>query len=409
MNCRSRRSIRTSRWPKSSRCGAISLLAGRSRIGGVSSTSSARRRSRRRSSRRHRLPRRRHHGRFDGGQPLGRRAPGHRDRQSHALQRRPHRARRADGGARRRGSAQSDRLRAQDQTIWPRLHLYRAQSGACARGGGPAGHIGSRPRCVADQSEGHDGARADRVPDRLAAQGAEGAQRNGSAVSRVDRPALRGAADHYRLHPLACAVHEPGAGGFPRALYLHDLPLHPAAADPARGGPHVRDRRRRNRPLLSLDHRVFRLRFRRAVQGIRAWLARRRRGPGVGGSGRLRQRPAHRQGRHPILHDDSGDPVLLGRHGDGAVGRQVLCVARRRGELGLAVDRRTPVRLGGERALAAGGVDPGAVDGAHRRLSLAYPHPPPLRRAHALHRRLRTTSRASSASTSTAKRSRSSR
>ena len=35
--------------------------------------------------------------------------------------------------------------------------------------------------------------------------------------------------------------------------------------------------------------------------------------------------------------------------------------------------------------LAAGGVDSGAVDGDHRRLSLAHPHPPPLRRAHAIH------------------------
>ena len=108
------------------------------------------------------------------GKPLGRRAPGHRDRPGHALQRRPHRPRRADGGARRRRSAKSDRLCAQDQTIWPRLHLYRAQSGACARGGGPAGRARPRPRCVADQSEGHDGARTDRIPDRPAAQGARG-------------------------------------------------------------------------------------------------------------------------------------------------------------------------------------------------------------------------------------------
>ena len=39
---------------------------------------------------------------LDRRQPVGRRAPGHRNRQGDALQRRPHRARRADGGARRR-------------------------------------------------------------------------------------------------------------------------------------------------------------------------------------------------------------------------------------------------------------------------------------------------------------------
>ncbi len=95
-------------------------------------------------ARRHRLSRRRHHGRFDRRQPVRRRAPGHRDRPGDALQRRPHRARRTDRRARRRGSAKSHRLRAQDQTVRPRLHLYRAQSGACARGRGPPGR--ARPR-----------------------------------------------------------------------------------------------------------------------------------------------------------------------------------------------------------------------------------------------------------------------
>ena len=42
----------------------------------------------------------------------------------------------------------------------------------------------------------------------------------------------------------------------------------------------------------------------------------------------------------PSFHDDACDPVLLGRHGDGAVGRQVLCAARGRREFGVALDRR---------------------------------------------------------------------
>ena len=59
-------------------------------------------------------------------------------------------------------------------------------------------------------------------------------------------------------------------------------------------------------------------------------------------------------------------------------GGQVLRAARRRAELGLARDRRATVRFD-DRVLAGGGLDPGVVDGAHRRLSLARPHPPPVR------------------------------
>ena len=46
---------------------------------------------------------------------------------------------------------------------------------------------------------------------------------------------------------------------------------------------------------------------------------------------RLRQRRARRQDRHPLVHGDAGDAILLGRHGDGAVRRQVLRAARGRG------------------------------------------------------------------------------
>ena len=69
---------------------------------------------------------------FDSRQFVGRRASRHRDRPGDALQRRPHRARRADGGARRRRSAKGGRVRAPDQTVRARLHLHRTQSGACA-------------------------------------------------------------------------------------------------------------------------------------------------------------------------------------------------------------------------------------------------------------------------------------
>ena len=176
------------------------------------------------------------------------------------------------------------------------------------------------------------------------------------------------------------------AAGLPAALHLHDLPLDAAAADPARGRPHLRHRRRRDRPLLPGDHRLLRLRLRRALQGVRPRLDRGRRRPRLGAPRRLRQRRPRRQDRHPLLHGDARHAVLLGRHGDRALGRQVLRAARRRGELGLAGDRRPPLRrLRDDLDRAA--ADAGALDGDHRRLPLVHPQPPPLRRARALHRR----------------------
>ena len=61
-----------------------------------------------------------------------------------------------------------------------------------------------------------------------------------------------------------------------------------------------------------------------------------------------RERHPRRPHRHPVVHGDARHPVLLGRHGDRAFRRQVLRAARRRGELRLAVDRRTPLRRRGD-------------------------------------------------------------
>ena len=179
------------------------------------------------------------------------------------------------------------------------------------------------------------------------------------ARGRSIAAALRGAADHHRLRAAAGAVHVSVAGRVPAPFiyttFLSTLPplilLATGLTFVIGGG--------RDRPLLSLDHRLFRLRLRGAVQGIRARLARRDRGPRLGRARRLRQWRDHRQGRHSLVHDDARHPVLLGRHGDGAVGRQVLRAARRRGELGLAMDRRPPVRLH-PTSMAAASLDPGA-------------------------------------------------
>ena len=96
-----------------------------------------------------------------------------------------------------------------------------------------------------------------------------------------------------------------------------------------------------------------------------------------------------------------GNAILLVRHRDRALGRQILCPAGRRGHERLAVDRR-PLRRPEFLCVAGPALDSGAVDAAHRRLSLVHPQSPPLRRTCAVHRRLRTTSRAWSGSTSTA-------
>ena len=147
------------------------------------------------------------------------------------------------------------------------------------------------------------------------------------------RPAHRRPADHRRLRAAARASSCGTAPQVvPRAEHVHDLPHDAAAADPARARPDLRHRRRRDRPLLPVDHRLLRLRLRGALQGIRPRLDRRHRGDRLRRAGRLRQRHADRQGRHPLLHRDARHAVLLGRHGGGAFGRQVLCAARRRSD-----------------------------------------------------------------------------
>ena len=159
------------------------------------------------------------------------------------------------------------------------------------------------------------------------------------------------------------------------------------------------------------DHRLFRLRLRGAVQGIRPRLARGRRGgspPGVlvGFINGL----SSRKHRHSLVHRDARHAVLLVRHGDRAVRRQVLRVARRRGEL--ACGNGSSGSLSAIRTRSRGRTqmsDAGVVDGDHRGVAVVRAQPPPLRRAHPVHRRFQRRRRASSASTSIARRSGSSR
>ena len=111
--------------------------------------------------------------------------------------------------------------------------------------------------------------------------------------------------------------------------------------------------------IISFSGFVFAVLFKEYGLGWLAVVAGLASGLLVGRAERHHRRPD----RHPVVHGDARHPVLLGGHGDGAVGRQVLRAARRRGELGLAVDRRPPLRrVGGDLDRAA--ADPGAVDRA---------------------------------------------
>ena len=283
--------------------------------------------------------------------------------------------------------------------------LYRAQPRECARGRRPPDRARSRADRLGSPAQGDVGEGTDRISHRAPAQDLSARDNHGKNNIAIADPAHRGAADHPRLRAPARALHVSGAAGVPAAVHLHDLPLDAAAADPARRRPHLHHRRRRDRPLLPLDHRFFRLHLRSALQGVSARLARGDRRARLGRPRRLPQRRAHRQDRHSLLHGDAGDPVLLGRHGDRPFGRQVLRAPRRRGELGVAMDRRAPFRRH-----RRGHVDPAtayavAVDGAHRHLSSGSSSIAIASASTRSSSAIRTPSRAWSASTSTARRS----
>ena len=79
-------------------------------------------------------------------------------------------------------------------------------------------------------------------------------------------------------------------------------------------------------------------------------------------------------------------PSSSGPDGDGALGRQVLRPARRRGELGLAMDRRPALRV----RHSVDWLQQASIQALWTALivgvPLARPHPAPLRRAHPVHR-----------------------
>ena len=232
----------------------------------------------------------------------------------------------------------------------------------------------------------HVGGRADRVPHRAAAQGMR-AQMAARALSRLRK--IEGLPIILVFALLLGALHVHGAAGLPAALHLHDLPLDAAAAHPARGRAHLRDRRRRDRPLASRRSSPSRASSSRCCSRSTA-------------SAGSPSSPASPRASlvgflNGILVARIGIPSFMATlatqffwagHGDGAVGRQVLRAARRRGELGLAVDRRPALRRLGGRS--------GSRSCRSRRsgraivvvVPVVHPQPPPLRRQRALHRQL---------------------
>ena len=173
----------------------------------------------------------------------------------------------------------------------------------------------------------------------------------------------------------------------PGAQHLHHVPLDPAAAGAAGGGltfvigageidlsfPSV----------IAFSGFVFALLFKEYDLGWLAVVV----AAGQRPAGRLGQRRAGGGDRHPVVHRDAGDAVLLVGHGHGALRRQVLCPARCRRNLRLAAHGR-PADLQRRSVLVAEpALGAGAVDGRDRGLPVVRPQPAPVRRAHAVHRR----------------------
>ena len=284
------------------------------------------------------------------------------------------------------GGAQGPRLRPPHQGRRGRACVYIEHNLAHVHEVADRLIVLDRGRVVArGQPAGHVGDRAHRVPDRPAAQGvSDGADAGRRRMVAADR----GAADHPRLR---AAARRSSCGTAPQVflqpfIYTTFLSTLPPLILLAVGLTFVIGAGEIDLSfpaIIAFSGFVFAVLFKEYELGWLAVVAGARLRP----PRRLRQRHPHRQDRHPLLHRDARHAVLLGRHGDGALGRQVLRAARRRGELGLAGGSsaaRSPAR----RPIWVGAAaDAGALDGADRRLPLVHPEPPPLRRARALHRR----------------------
>ena len=204
---------------------------------------------------------------------------------------------------------------------------------------------------------------------------------------RSYRPAHRRPADHPRLRAAARLLHVAGAVGVPRAEHVHDVPDDAAAAGPARDRAHLRDRRRRDRPLLPVGDRLLRLRLRGALQGVQlGWFA----VVAAIASGVL---VGFVNG---MLIAKVGIPSFIATLGTQFFWTGMAAVlsggksyALRGAEaiVGLASHRRPPVRRARQLRLAEPDLGVAALDRRDLHLPVVRPEPPPLRRARALHRR----------------------
>ena len=216
------------------------------------------------------------------------------------------------------------------KAVRPRLRLHRAQPRARARGRRPADRARPRPRRRRGPAAGHVGRRADRIPDRPAAQDAERDMADPPTGARSS-PASRGCRSSSSSR-CSCSSSCTGAAGLPAPfIYTTFLSTLPPLILLAIGLTFVIGAGEIDLSfpsIIAFSGFVFAILFKEYELGWIAVVAAHR----LRHARRLRQRPADRQGRHPVLHRDARHAVLLGRHGDGALRRQILCAARRRGE-----------------------------------------------------------------------------
>ena len=214
--------------------------------------------------------------------------------------------------------------------------------------------------------------------------GRRGCQR--SAPSVVQR--IEGAADHHRLRAAARPLHVPRAGGVPAPyIYTTFLSTLPPLILLAVGLTFVIGAGEIDL-CFPVDHRLFRLRLRGAVQGIRPRLAGRRSprlGVGACSSASSTASSSPRSASRPSWRRSAPSSSGPAWRPCSRAASPMRCAAPRRARSGSVIVGRP--FAASETDLVAAAADPGAVDGDHRRLPLVRPQPPPLRRARALHRR----------------------
>ena len=160
-----------------------------------------------------------------------------------------------------------------------------------------------------DPAQGHDGCGIDRISHRYSVY-AVIAKDHASYITAPYAAPRRRPPDYSGVCPDPRLVHVRVPGGLSGAKHLYDVAVHGTAADRARNGPDFRDRRRRNRPVVSGRNLILRVRLRDPVQGLPSGLDRGSGGVGIGRPDRSHQRPADHQDGHSVLYRDLRHAIL---------------------------------------------------------------------------------------------------